>query len=250
MAMLSARALQELGAPWVSRAYEQLLSAVLDKSFPCHFGAIAQRRGEISYGVIENNDWSPARTALVAFCQSLRNLTPGGLHGVQQRTPVLVILFEPEVRTQPLPFYTERFWSLLQYLHDEDPDPWPEGLTTEADDHRWQFTFASTSFFCFFGCPAYERRRSRNYGDSQVVLFQPRAVFNGIEGDTPAGQKAREIVRGRARAYEDLAAPHQDQGWFGDAKSLEWKQYVLGDDDDPIPGGCPLRLRRRKERKE
>lgn len=91
----------------------------------------------------------------------------------------------------------------------------------------------------FASTPAYRRRGSRNMGNSLVLLFQPRRVFDGIEGGTPAGTRAREIIRARMEAWDGMEA-HPDMGSYGDPSSHEWKQYFLPDDNAPVTGRCPF----------
>lgn len=74
-----------------------------------------------------------------------------------------------------------------------------------------------------------------------VLLFQPRSVFAAIEGGTPGGTKAREVIRRRLAAW-DLAGLHPSLGDYGDPSNHEADQYFLPDDDSP-PAPCPLVLR-------
>lgn len=134
------------------------------------------------------------------------------------------------------------FWAILQALHDVDPEPWAEDTPRDPADPQWEYSFAGVPMFVFAGAPSYQRRASRNFGHSMVLLFQPRNVFTGIEGGTPAGIAARRQIRDRLAQW-DTVPPHPDMGDYGDESNHEWRQYFLADDQSRVVEQCPLRLR-------
>jgi FPC/CPF motif-containing protein YcgG len=72
------------------------------------------------------------------------------------------------------------------------------------------------------------------------VAHQPRNVFDGIEGGSPAGTKARRNIRNDLAAW-DTADPHPSMGDYGDQSNHEWQQYYIADDATSMYGSCPLR---------
>ena len=82
-------------------------------------------------------------------------------------------------------------------------------------------------------------------GRSMYMFFQPRILFAGIEGNTESGQLARKKIRDAANRYDEVPAPHPDQGWFGDPGSLEWKQFAIPDTQEKVEGPCPFHASRK-----
>ena len=73
------------------------------------------------------------------------------------------------------------------------------------------------------------------------MLFQPRNVFAKIEGGTPAGTQARQVIQARLRTW-DTEPPHPDLGDYGDPSNHEWRQYFLADDATRLLPECPLHI--------
>jgi FPC/CPF motif-containing protein YcgG len=95
--------------------------------------------------------------------------------------------------------------------------------------------------FVFAAAPTYGRRASRNLGPGLVLLFQPRNVFVGIEGGTPRGMAARQVIRDRL-SHWDTVSPHPDLGDYGDPSNHEWRQYFIPDDQSRLYESCPLNV--------
>jgi FPC/CPF motif-containing protein YcgG len=111
----------------------------------------------------------------------------------------------------------------------------------EPDNDRWEFCFADTPMFVVCNTPAHRRRRSRS-GLGLTITFQPRWVFEGLEGDAPAGVKARRTIRARIDRYDTLP-PSPRLGVYGAPGNREWRQYFLPDEDSAEPHGrCPLHI--------
>lgn len=111
---------------------------------------------------------------------------------------------EPEKDEKPLEHYRENFWNILQYLHKVDTKPWPKDYPTDPDHHLWAFSFAEEPFFVFGNAPAYKQRKTRDLGNSLVLGFQPRRIFEGLEGTTKGGVMSREKVRERVEKWDGL----------------------------------------------
>lgn len=218
---------------WLKGVYNAFQGYVVQPEFPCDFGTSAALRGHLRYSYTQAKDLSQLPNTLSDFLRLSRS---------HPRTRHALVLFEePEIRELSLEEYRDRFWEILQYLHDKDPMEWPAQTPRAVDDPQWEFSFGGDSMFVFGSSPAYHLRRSRNLGPSLVLLFQPRRVFHGIEGGTTSGIAARERIRRKLRDYDDVA-DHPDMGAYSDESSYEWKQYFIPDDNQRVAGSCPLRI--------
>lgn len=217
---------------WLIKEYQLFKNTVTDKTFPCTFGMAAQRNGELRYAYISRDDWSGLPLAMEDFNRLFDDQKRLIRHG-------LFVFVEPEKETKSLEFYREYFWKVLQYLHDHDVHDWPEGFPKDPDHHLWNFSFAKESYFAFGNAPAYKQRKTRDLGNSLVIGFQPRQIFEGLEGTSPGGAMSREKIRERVELWDELPK-HPNISHYGDEDHREWKQYFIGDDIEPIKGKCPF----------
>jgi hypothetical protein len=185
----------------------------------------------LRYAYITKEDWSNLPEALESFIE-LFDAPKLIRHG-------LFVFVEPEKDEKPLEHYRENFWNILQYLHKVDTKPWPKDYPTDPDHHLWAFSFAEEPFFVFGNAPAYKQRKTRDLGNSLVLGFQPRRIFEGLEGTTKGGVMSREKVRERVEKWDGLPT-HPNISHYGDPEHREWKQYFIGDDVKPIEGKCPF----------
>jgi FPC/CPF motif-containing protein YcgG len=206
------------------------------RPFPCIFGVDAVRKGKLRFAFVPVG---PARLGALAdaldefgeLAESLGNRTS------------LVCFFEYDPSMVTLEDFRDRFWTLLQRLHDLDAVDWPTGVDSDPENPTWEFCFNGTPYFVVANTPAHRQRRSR-YFEYFAVTFQPRFVFDGIAANTPQGRNARQIIRERLGRYDAVAlTPHL--GNFGEPENREWVQYFLDDDNTPLPRAarCPLHIR-------
>ncbi|MFB9973138.1 YqcI/YcgG family protein [Allobacillus sp. SKP2-8] len=216
---------------WLLREYKTFSETVTDPTFPCFFGMTAQRRGELRYSYIEHDKWDHLSEAVESF---LSLFTPENKtrHG-------LFIFVEPESEEKSIDYYRSYFWDILQYLHEQDRFDWPAGAPKDPEHYLWDFHFAGEPIFAFGNAPAYKQRKTRDLGNSLVLGFQPRKIFEGLEGTEKGGIMSREKVRARVEAWDGLPK-HPDISHFGDPDHNEWKQFFIGDDIEPIKGKCPF----------
>lgn len=217
---------------WVARALMIFKESVGDRNYPCHFGRRALEQRELFVTHLERDRPDTLAAPLAGFLDHVRP-TP-------ERRQVLAAF----VNTGDMPLnheeYGDVFWSILQSLHDADGSPWPAEIPDKPDDPAWEFSFHGTAMFVFAASPTHLLRQSRNLGQSLVMLFQPRNVFNGIEGGTPSGIVARRRIRDRLAAW-DTAAPHPSMGNYGDPSNFEWRQYFIAEDDSEAFATCPFK---------
>jgi FPC/CPF motif-containing protein YcgG len=138
--------------------------------------------------------------------------------------------------------YHRQAWGVLQYLHHNDPHPWPPDLTTDPDDPLWSFCFAGVPLFINVSCPAHRRRQSRNLGPSLVLVLQPRHGFDGVGGAHVKGDEVRKKIRALIEQFDGQpAAP--ELGTYSRTENREWWQYALLEGNGPRTDRCPLRIR-------
>ncbi len=225
----------EIVPEWVIREYKNFHETVTDQTFPCYFGMNAEKKGELRYAYVSQGDWSNLPGAVEEFIQ-LFDAPKLIRHG-------LFVFVEPETEEKSIPYYREYFWNLLQYMHDQDEKDWPEDKPTDPDHYLWNFTFAGEPFFVFGNAPAYKQRKTRDLGNSLVLGFQPRRIFEGLEGTSKGGIMSRDKVRERVEKWDNLPK-HPNISHYGDPEHREWKQYFIGDDVRPIEGKCPFHHRK------
>lgn len=224
---------QALTPPWLDAAYREFRRNVTDPDYPCYFGTRAELAGHLYYTYADDAACTRLPVSVLKFLD-LKRASP-------HFDTNLAIFLAPESQARSHDDYRDRLWRLLQHLHDHDPMAWPATFASEPGDVLWEFAFGGEQFFVFCASPSYRRRRSRNLGDCQVLMMQPRSSFTVVERSAN-GAAARARVRERIAQWDDVGA-HPDLGTFGDPASREWKQYFLPDDMTRTTGRCPFRHR-------
>lgn len=218
---------------WLGAAYGEFRRNVTDPGYPCYFGTRAELAGHLYYTYADHVACAQLPASILKFLE-LKRASP-------HFDTNLAIFLAPETQACSHDDYRARLWHLLQHLHDHDPVAWPATFASEPGDVLWEFAFGGEQFFVFCASPSYHRRRSRNLGDCQVLMLQPRSSFTVVERSAN-GAAARARVRERIARWDDIGA-HPDLGTFGDPASREWKQYFLPDDMTMTTGRCPFRHR-------
>jgi FPC/CPF motif-containing protein YcgG len=222
---------------WLDASYETLCTHVMDPAYPCFFGTIAEKRGEMFYSYVNGKDIRDLPATMQTFAELVT--LP------QYRKNNIAIFFEPDAQPLTHEAYHAWFWSILQHLHDVDPDPKADAQP-EPSHEDWEFSFAGVETFVVCACPSFRLRHSRNLGPGMVLLFQPRSVFVDTITNKVIGREARNQVRKRLETWDEISA-HPDLGFYGDPGNLEWKQYFLDDANLPADDRCPF-LKRQREK--
>ncbi|MEJ1999615.1 MAG: YqcI/YcgG family protein, partial [Maritimibacter sp.] len=90
--------------------------------------------------------------------------------------------------------------------------------------------------------PAHQQRRSRNLGEHFLFIMNPRERFDVVAGDTPEGNRVRQVIRDRAAEYDGI--PHAPELGSYQKGEIEWWQYGVSDDNAERRDKCPLRMRK------
>jgi FPC/CPF motif-containing protein YcgG len=220
---------------WALNEFEVFHGKVTQEAFPCYFGTMGVKKDEIRYGVIGHDELDRLPGLLHNFMEFAREN--------EEVRHAFIVFFEPESQPHDFEYYQKRFWDIVNYLHAHDPLSWPAHIPQDTDDPHWEFCFSGEAIFLFTGLPAYERRNSRRFGKGIMILFQPKRVFNGIEGATPGGIRARQVIRPKLQAYDGGMAMHPDFNVIDDKLAFRWKQYCASDDNRPAVGDCPFHAR-------
>ncbi|MEO6500984.1 MAG: YqcI/YcgG family protein [Jatrophihabitantaceae bacterium] len=201
--------------------------------FPCIFGVSAVRKGTVRYSFIPAGE-----SRVAALGAALSEFTPIA-SDLGNRTS-LVCFFDFEEHVNTLDEYRQHFWALLGELQAADTSEWPPGISDNPEDSTWEFSFNSTPMFVVANTPQHLDRRSRQ-SPYLTITFQPRFVFDDLKAGTPAGDKARTVIRRRLDTYDSVERTPL-LGSFGDPGNVEWSQYFLNDDNAPVnlAAGCPI----------
>lgn len=225
---------------WLDASYETLRAQVMDPAYPCFFGTMAEKRGEMFYSYVNGKDIGQLAATMQTFAE-LVSLP-------EYRKNNIAVFFEPDAEPLSHDAYHALFWKILQHLHDVDPDPHADAQP-EPSSEDWEFSFAGVETFVVCACPSFRARHSRNLGPGMVLLFQPRSVFVDTITNKVIGREARNQVRKRLETWDEIGA-HPDLGFFGDPGNLEWKQYFLDDANTPADDRCPFLKRKRMAQQE
>lgn len=221
---------------WGRPCLEELVSTLLsaERPFPCTFAVAAAKKNTLRFGFISDLDdesaWQPLIDILGGYLDEYQSIS---------KDTSLAVLFPPDKQPRTLEEYNKKFWSVLQYLHDNDPDRWPHDVPADPEDSMWEFAFGDTSIFVVCNTPAHTTRHSR-HSSGFLMTFQPRWVFEGLEADSGRGTAARRVIRKRLRAFDDME-PSQYLGDYGEQDNREWRQYFLPDDNETELPACPFR---------
>ncbi len=224
---------------WLLKEYELFHAIVTNDRFPCTFGLAAERERNLRYSFVEGNDLTPLPNTLRSFL-CLSRSHPTIKHN-------LTVFFEPEAQARSFEYYRKQFWSVLNFLHGYDGVAWPIEIPTDTAHPGWEFCFDGDAIFLFAASPAYMRRRSRNYGNSFIMLFQPKRIFRGIESELSAGVNARRVIRARLEKWDGQPSDHPDTIEYGEALTYRWRQYFLTDDNSAAKGACPFRFKEKAD---
>ncbi|MBN3727875.1 YqcI/YcgG family protein [Burkholderia sp. Ac-20379] len=239
--IINGRALGAAANPpaWLDASYETLRKSVMHPEYPCFFGTIAEKRGEMFYSFVNGKNIADLPATMQTFAELA--LRP------EYRKNNIAIFFEPDAEPLSHDDYHKHFWQILQHLHDVDPDPKADQQPPPSDGD-WEFSFAGVECFVVCACPSFRTRHSRNLGPGMVLLFQPRSVFVDTITNKVIGREARNQVRKRLETWDEISA-HPDLGFYGDPGNLEWKQYFLDDANVAADDRCPF-LKRQKQNAE
>jgi N-omega-hydroxy-L-arginine synthase len=229
------------GPAWHREVAEDLAERLtLPSDFPCTYALNAFRRALVRFIFVETRDaaaLAALRADLAAYLDEAKRWD-----GQVNHAHPLVVAFSTEAAgADSIEGYHEIGWQVLQDWLDNDPAPWPEGVARQVEAPYWTLCFGGVQLFVNFSSPAHAVRKSRNLGRHFLFVINPRERFDVVAGNTPDGQRVREVIRGRAESYDGIAhAPELGSYQKGE---IEWVQYGIFDDNAPRARRCPLKMR-------
>jgi len=249
MALVAQRDLARAPAKgWHRDAFDDLARRLTPPSeFPCTFSQNAFRRELLQFSFVEapgDEGFRSAAGDLLDYVDECRAWDGR----VDSAKPLLILFSGAAAGFGTLEQYHAFGWRALQYWHEADPAPWPEGVAQAPEEPFWSFAFGGTQLFVNMSCPLHEKRRSRNLGRHFTLVINPRERFDIVAGDTPEGARVRAKIRSRSSAYDD--APHSPLLGSYQKGELEWVQYALPEDNDTPPAACPFRFDRARRLRE
>jgi uncharacterized protein len=216
---------------WKIKAYEQYKAKLCASDYPCFFGQTGELRGEMMYTFATKDSLERLASSMQTFVSLIATPEYGRCS--------LIAFFEPDESLTGHSVFVDRFWRILQFLHEHDRQP---ALDRTPDDPLWEFSFEGCEMFVVGTSPTYRRRISRNLGPGIVLIFQPRILFIDPATAAPIAADVRHRIHKRALAYDSIPI-HPDIGFYGLPTNREWKQYALPDDNSPEQAGCPFHTR-------
>ncbi len=138
---------------WVEQSYATMRTHVMDPEYPCFFGTMAEKRGEMFYSYVNGKDTRHLARTMATFAELAAR--------PEFEKNNIAVFFEPDAQPLSHRQYHDFFWRILQDLHDADPHP---GVRTQPDpaDPKWEFSYAGVEMFVVCACPSFAARHSRN----------------------------------------------------------------------------------------
>jgi FPC/CPF motif-containing protein YcgG len=228
-------------ARWAGDAYRALREKVGDPEFPCTFGTVALKKGDLLVGFVESDTDDAIVAALVALLSDYARFILGQPIVTASMMP-LAIFMKPRPDCATVEAYFTVSWKLLQQVHERDPEPWPARVPPDPEDPRWSFCFGGVPFFINFKTPLHRDRNSRRVDHTYLWLVQARDGFDIVAGDTPQGNHARNLIRDKLTRY-DRISPYPALAHYGQPDNREWKQYFVPESNEAPADRCPFRTR-------
>ncbi len=248
MANVLAEGTDSVGLPdWAAPSFRQLTSILNGEGFPCIF---ARQANYLKSGWVCFTDSVETDAGREAVKRAI-----DAYYGVLKRYPrertiimPLITIVKPSYPMLSLNEYREQAWGLFNYLHANDPSPWPIDVPTDPDRGDWSFCYGGMQLFSNVSCPAHKLHKSRNLGDSLVFATQPRTNFDLVGGNNRKGRMVRKEIRERASRYENR--PNTTSlGFYGTPENREWLQMASKDSEEDVdfPKVCPFKFKSDKE---
>ncbi|OEH94452.1 YqcI/YcgG family protein [Bacillus solimangrovi] len=229
--------------PWQQQAYKHLCTMFCNEEnpYPCVPGKQSFSDDTLRFSFIDDPREDESITQLAKLLQYY-----GEISRDTGKYASFAALFDTRAVMKEganIETFRALLWSILSRLHRLDEQPWPTNIPKDPHDQAWEFCYEGEPYFAFCATPAHSKRKSR-YFPYLLIAFQPRWVFDEINGSTSLGRKLKMAIRKRLVNYDKMK-PHPDLMWYGEKENYEWKQYFLSDDDSSA-AQCPFMAMKNK----
>ena len=99
----------------------------------------------------------------------------------------MVIFFKPSENELQAEEYKKRFWNVVKFLNENDPEPWPPNVPEDPNHPEWEFCFGGEPIFLVCRAPFYSDRKSRFTSHGLEITMEPRGTLDDITADTKKG---------------------------------------------------------------
>ncbi len=225
---------------WAGEVIGDFRTSLSHKDFPCLFAQKSLKDNDQFFQFLDSDcrqyDLAALRNGLIEYVKLVRQST------IRQCLIMPLIVFvKPVEEDMSLSDYHGLAWSILQFLHNHDPSPWPDDIPLDPEHFLWSFCFNGEQLFVNFSCPKHTIHRSRSLCQSLCLVINPRKNFDEVADISAQGQLIRKTIRERVERYDGLPAS-DDLGTYGDPSNREWLQYQMIEDGTDRLDQCPLRL--------
>ncbi len=235
---------------WAIASFRQVSSILRGEAFPCIFARQANylKSGWVCFvdSVETEEGRELVKKAILAYYGVIKRFP-------RERTIImpLLIMVKPVYPHLALEDYREQAWGLFNWLHENDPEPWPLDIPTDPDRDDWTYCFGGIQLFSNVSMPAHKVHIARNLGDSLCFVTQPRTNFDLVGGNNRKGRLVRQEIRERSERYEGRPVS-KALAHYGTSSNRDWMQMASpdSDDDSTYPKVCPFKFRGRDHDKK
>lgn len=225
---------------WVNECCKEFIKMIIsiNPQFPCYFAPISHYHNSIFYTYIEKSELSSPKNFVFDITEYLSKAKQ-----IKHYT-ALVVFIETELLNQPLSYYEDCFWRLLQFIHDNDSHSWNENIVRDTSSTNWIFYFNDTPVFINGHSSAYKFRKSRYAPTDLMLIIQPYENISKLEQHSNIIQQISDKIRGYISKYDKVPVSEVFGKNFADSNTLNWKQFWLTESEDNIHNtNCPLKIK-------
>jgi len=221
---------------WVKSSIISFKNTMLDdvNPFPCHFAKQGLENSTFRYTYINKEEIATPKSFKSALVEYLK------IYKTIEWPSVLVTFIQTEGENS-LESHEQNFWSILQYLNNEDHSEWPKSFPKDPDHHQWQFCFEGTPIFVNGHSSEYKNRLSRSSKCDMMMVIQTVDTLKPVSGTSKRSDRIRKTIRNRVNNYDKIEVSNL-LGSYPNEDSREWKQFWLPD-ENVDKSRCPMHIK-------
>jgi uncharacterized protein len=218
---------------FAQRSFAQLVSNISKADFPCYFAKNVLTRDTLYVSFIENfSDKTDLFAQISAVFSAYAEIE-------RQPDPYRVLVLSVDIQLLDWEADDALLWEFLEYLHRQDPEPWPADVPQDPAISGWSFCFKGMPWFFNVNSPNNQDRQSRNITDSFAFVIQRTDGFDDL-APLDKHDKLRWDLRARCLAYDGQASSPALALGADNPEMLEWIQFHTPNLNTEKPKGkCP-----------